>query len=237
MHAHSPASIRLMMALTPKRLFLFLSLCISISLLRLWTFFSRSHLVNIFSLKMRVSSKELFSSLKKFLAFPLPSHTRIETAKKPVAFLQSAGCKNDWVIFFLWIHCDNPYPLRGRSLHRLAAYSIHQCNQITLLDGFETNVHALELTVFHQPSSWINGRKQNPCSKKLIFCHVLARLKAHRWNCQWWAHAPAKWHGWTRASAGQACKSWLSRNKKKRKENCAKLTKSQPWSFRFALFK
>ena len=40
---------------------LFLSLCFSISLLRL---FSRSHLVNIFSLKMRVSSKELFSTLK-----------------------------------------------------------------------------------------------------------------------------------------------------------------------------
>ena len=43
---------------------LFLSLCISISLLRLYTFFSRSLSVIIFSLKMRVSSKELFSSLK-----------------------------------------------------------------------------------------------------------------------------------------------------------------------------
>ena len=53
------------MALTPKRLFLSLSLCISVSLLRLYTFFfSRSHLVSIFSLKMRVSSKELFSTLK-----------------------------------------------------------------------------------------------------------------------------------------------------------------------------
>ena len=38
-----------------------LSLCISISLLRLYTFFSRSHLVNKFSLKMRVSSNELCS--------------------------------------------------------------------------------------------------------------------------------------------------------------------------------
>ena len=40
MHAHSPASIRLMMALTPKRLFLYL--CISISLLRPYTLFSHS---------------------------------------------------------------------------------------------------------------------------------------------------------------------------------------------------
>ena len=62
MHAHSPASIRLMMALTPKRLFLSLSLFMSISLLRL---FSRAHYwVNKYILKMRVSSKELFSSLK-----------------------------------------------------------------------------------------------------------------------------------------------------------------------------
>ena len=44
MHAHSPASFRLMMALTPKRLFLYL--CISISLLRPYTLFSRSPLVN-----------------------------------------------------------------------------------------------------------------------------------------------------------------------------------------------
>ena len=43
MQEHSPVSIRLMMALTPKRLFL--SLCISISLLRPYTFFSRSPLV------------------------------------------------------------------------------------------------------------------------------------------------------------------------------------------------
>ena len=42
-----------------------LSLFMSISLLRLYTFFSCSLLVNIFSLKMRVSSKELFSTLKK----------------------------------------------------------------------------------------------------------------------------------------------------------------------------
>ena len=40
-----------------------------ISLLRLYTFFSRSLLVNIFSLRMRVSSKELFSTLKNFLTF------------------------------------------------------------------------------------------------------------------------------------------------------------------------
>ena len=50
--------------MTPKRLFLFLFLCISISLLRLYTFFSRSQSVIKFSLKMRVSSKELFSTLK-----------------------------------------------------------------------------------------------------------------------------------------------------------------------------
>ena len=46
-----------------------LSLCISISLLRLYTFFSRrltiGQYILFFSLKMRVSSKELFSSLKK----------------------------------------------------------------------------------------------------------------------------------------------------------------------------
>ena len=41
-----------------------LSLCISISLLRPYTFFSRSHLVFILSSKMRVSSKELFSTLE-----------------------------------------------------------------------------------------------------------------------------------------------------------------------------
>ena len=40
------------------------SLFMSISLLRLYTFFSRSQSVIIFSLKMRVSSKELFSTLK-----------------------------------------------------------------------------------------------------------------------------------------------------------------------------
>ena len=38
--------------------------CISISLLRLYTFFSRSQSVIIFSLKMRVSSKELFYTFK-----------------------------------------------------------------------------------------------------------------------------------------------------------------------------
>ena len=62
-----------------------LSLCISISPLRLYTFFSRSHLVYKFSLKMRVSSKELFSTLKNFMnivlailtgynCFHLPAH-------------------------------------------------------------------------------------------------------------------------------------------------------------------
>ena len=59
---HHQSPTWLMMALTPKRLFL--CLCISISLLRLYTFFSRSQSVIIFFLKMSVSSKELFSTLK-----------------------------------------------------------------------------------------------------------------------------------------------------------------------------
>ena len=56
-----------MMALTPKRLFLYL--CIYISLLRPYTLFSRSPLVKL-SMKMRVSSNELFSTLKNL---PNPS--------------------------------------------------------------------------------------------------------------------------------------------------------------------
>ena len=57
-----------MMAMTPKRLFL--SLLISISLLRPYTFFSRSPLVfKKLSLKMRVSSNELFSTLKNHGCF------------------------------------------------------------------------------------------------------------------------------------------------------------------------
>ena len=76
MHAHSPASIRLMMALTPKRLFLSLSLCISISLLRPYTF-SHAHLWSLkLSLKMRVSSNELFSTLKMKALLPLPAAVR-----------------------------------------------------------------------------------------------------------------------------------------------------------------
>ena len=53
-----------MMALTPKRLFL--SLCISISLLRLYTFFSRSQSVSIFS----KSHNTHFSLVQKLLDGP-----------------------------------------------------------------------------------------------------------------------------------------------------------------------
>ena len=64
MHAHSPASIRLMMALTPKRLFL--SLSASLSLFSALTLSSHAHLWSLkLSLKMRVSSNELFSTLKR----------------------------------------------------------------------------------------------------------------------------------------------------------------------------
>ena len=56
--------MRLMMALTPKRLFL--SLSASLSLFSALALSSHAHLWSLkLSLKMRVSSKELFSTLKK----------------------------------------------------------------------------------------------------------------------------------------------------------------------------
>ena len=48
---------------------------------RLYTFFSRSHSVSIFSLKMRVSSKELFSTLKKCLS-PITIRSWSEVAQR-----------------------------------------------------------------------------------------------------------------------------------------------------------
>ena len=82
------------------------------------TFFSRSHLVNIFSLKMRVSSKELFYSLKNLvfmttarlsdLSMPLKGEVRRspeQSARQPIArsgkFVRRAysrralDCEND----------------------------------------------------------------------------------------------------------------------------------------------
>ena len=78
-----------MMALMPKRLFLsfFLSLFVSTSLLRL---FSRAHYwVNKYILKMRVSSKELFSTLK---------NSQLSVAlQKHMGFLGSTGLNNMWI--------------------------------------------------------------------------------------------------------------------------------------------
>ena len=81
MHAHSPASIRLMMALTPKRLFL--SLCISIFLLRPYTFFSRSPLVfktlfvTVFHTSVDLLCKKSYksSSLHRYFNCFLSNHT------------------------------------------------------------------------------------------------------------------------------------------------------------------
>ena len=56
-----------MMALTPKRLFL--SLSASLSLFSALTLFSHAHLWSLkLSLKMRVSSNELFSTLKNTIS-------------------------------------------------------------------------------------------------------------------------------------------------------------------------
>ena len=74
-------------------------LCISISLLRPYTFFSRSHLVFILSLKMRVSSKELFSTSKNLFSslvisiFRSTHYSQLQKKFKSPLFVSSVTSK------------------------------------------------------------------------------------------------------------------------------------------------
>ena len=86
MHAHSPASIRLMMALTPKRLFL--SLCISISLLRSYTFFSRSPLVSK-TVYLKISLREGAPGVTRDHSIPTRIAGRQVSLRPTLMFLPS----------------------------------------------------------------------------------------------------------------------------------------------------
>ena len=134
MHAHSPGSIRLMMALTPKRLFL--SLCISISLLRSYTFFSRSPLVfkSLFEIYTGATQTET-SLLKQYVAGervdlldevlsnvpePILWHERSPVLHKLQATLahrviQSPSCGEGFYQFRLWLGSLWPAPRSKRS--------------------------------------------------------------------------------------------------------------------------